>query len=180
MQAVGTSVTSVTTMCDKSICPKTAFTIPQGHFPERIRTFVTSVTVSQGSRFTMEYISIRRVTRPLHSLMAVTEVTEVSRETKAAFFMLPVAISLNTFVTRFRDKRCDRSDRSPPATAEPLDGHENKAEPDPRMKASSVSPSWSQVGVDRHAVDWRRRTPNLSCTELVVCPHRLVCPRPGS
>ena len=64
MKMPGTSVTSVTAVCDKSICRKSALTMPQGEFSEMIRTFVTSVTVSQGSRFTMEYISIERVTRP--------------------------------------------------------------------------------------------------------------------
>ena len=113
MKTPGTFVTSVTKACDKSICPKTAFTVLQGWFLEGIWTFVTFVTVSRGSIFTMEYISIERVT-PLVLSPDVCDKSDKSPcNAKSSVLTLSRVILGNTFVTQTCDKRCDRSDRSP-------------------------------------------------------------------
>ena len=71
---------------------------------EAIGTFVTSVTVSQGSRINMEYISIGRVTSLAYPPMSVTKVTKVPQQGTTALLMPSDPIVANTFVTRQRDR----------------------------------------------------------------------------
>ncbi len=80
---------SVTGSCDSNKLPKTVFLMSKRTFSKEISNTVICVTLSQGSRFTMEYISIRRVTRPVfpsYPCDSVTQMTEILLHAKTSVF----------------------------------------------------------------------------------------------
>ena len=62
----------VTGFCDSNKLSKTALMISKRMFLRKKTNTVICVTLSQGSRFIMEYISIRRVTRSRFYAPSVT------------------------------------------------------------------------------------------------------------
>ena len=78
---------SVTGSCDRNKLQKSVFLMSKRSFLRKKWNTVICVTLSQGSRFTMEYISIRRVTRlRFHATLcdSVTQMTEILPHAKTS------------------------------------------------------------------------------------------------
>jgi len=138
---------SVTGSCDSNKLPKTVFLILQRTFSKEKSNTVICVTLSQGSRFIMEYISIRRVTRPVFSSYpcdSVTQMTEILLHAKTSVFDTLRGNSEQLFLSQ----KCVTLMRQYSLIwiRGPLDGTNHPAERGTDMKANSVSTSLDTIG----------------------------------